>query len=133
MKDEILLLQKYPKHNKIISIIILLPLIIALFYFQTYDSYNTIALYNCEKTCTIEFSIPYSKNFIIDSNFKIQYNKDEYNVENIYVSEPYLDNTTSYEDVTVTSELKTNNKVINIKLLYNKQRIIKKILNLIKG
>ena len=55
----------------------------------------------------------------------------KYKIEKIEYSEPYLNNNIPYQDIKIYTSLKTNEKIIKVKLLYNKQRIIKKILEII--
>lgn len=133
MLDKYILKSKTPKNYPILKITILLFIIFIIFSstIKTYDSYNIIAILNCSEKCTINFSLPYNKIPLVNPNAKINYNNKVYDVKNIKFDEPYLNNNVPYQDLSIETEIQEEEKILNIKLLNNKQRIITKLYNMI--
>lgn len=131
MSKKICLLYKQPQNNKLISILLLIIITISILLTYKYKAYNVlniIGIIKCEKTCYIDTSIPYENISIIDKKTILSYKDKKYKIEKIDYSEPYLNNNIPYQDIKIYTSLKTDEKIIKVKLLYNKQRIIKKIL-----
>lgn len=106
---------------------------IPLFFLQTYSSYKTTGILECgDNTCFLKLAIPYDKLFILDYHPQIEYLNKKYVINNIDESEPYLNNNIPIVDVTITTDYISDNKVIEFKFIYKKQRIISKIIDFIK-
>lgn len=122
--------KKYPL--SIIIFVLLLLLIILSYSIKTYDTLSIVAITNkANDTCNLEFVLPYNKITMLNNSL-FEYNNKEYKIKNIKYIETTNENNILYEKVKITSNLKCPNKVANIKLLNNKQRIITKIINIIK-
>lgn len=134
--NKIYLLNKKPKSNKLITFIVLLTIIFFIlltFKYNTYDSLNIVGVYKCDNTCYIETSIIYEDINKIDKNSILEYKNKTYIIEDIIYSEPYLNNNIAYQDIKIITNLKVKETIIKSKILYNKQRIIYKIINYITG
>lgn len=134
--NKIYLLNQKPKSNKLITFILLLIIItfiLLTFKYNTYDSLNIVGIYKCENICYIETSIIYEDISKIDKNSILEYKNNTYIIENIIYEEPYLNNDIAYQDIKIITKLKVKETIIKSKILYNKQRIIKKIINYITG
>lgn len=136
MTKKIYLLGLYPKKHFIyycIFIVIISIFILLSCFIKVYDSYYVTGLINCDKECVITISFPYDKVDILKQNPHIEYLNKEYNINSITYNDPYLNNEIPYEDINITTDLTSKDQIINLKILYNKQRVIKKIKNIIKG
>lgn len=134
--NKIYLLNKKPKSNKLITFIVLLTIILFIlltFKYNTYDSLNIVGIYKCDNTCYIETSIIYEDINKIDKKSILEYKNKTYIIEDIIYSEPYLNNNIAYQDIKIITNLKVKETIIKSKILYNKQRIIYKIINYITG
>lgn len=134
MTKKIILLQRQPKNHSITYCLalfsIVIPLIIS-FFIKTYTTFSTSGIIKCSESCEISLSIPYKEIDLFSQDPKLMYLEKEYKIKNIIYEEPYLNNNIAYEDVRIETDLKSDDRLINIQLLYNKQRIIKKIKNII--
>ena len=134
--NKIYLLNKKPKSNKLITFIVLLTIIFFIlltFKYNTYDPLNIVGIYKCDNTCYIETSIIYEDINKIDKNSILEYKNKTYIIEDIIYSAPYLNNNIAYQDIKIITNLKVKETIIKSKILYNKQRIIYKIINYITG
>lgn len=134
MLNKIVLLNKKPKKNIMyywIFILMIITSIILSYKIKTYDSYLVTGLNKCEKKCVISFTLPYNKVDILSNKPKIEYLNKEYTIQKIFYQEPYLNNGVPYQDIEIEINLSDKNRLINFKILYNKQRIINKIKNII--
>lgn len=127
------LLNIQPKHPYLITLITLsfIILIIILYKVHTYDSVATTGIITCNETCEIKLTLPYDKIAILNSHPSLTFNNETYNIDNIVYGEPYLNNNIVYQDITITTNLYSDNPLINFKILNNRQRIITKIKNVI--
>lgn len=134
--NKIYLLNKKPKSNKLITFIVLLTIIFFIlltFKYNTYDSLNIVGIYICDNTCYIETSIIYEDINKIDKNSILEYKNKTYIIKDIIYCEPYLNNNIAYQDIKIITNIKVKETIIKSKILYNKQRIIYKIINYITG
>ncbi len=130
MRHKIILLSASPKKHPVIYVIFFIILITSLslsFFIKTYSTYQTTGIIKCESTCEISITLPYNKTDILNGDSKIRYLNQEFEIEEVSYEEPYLNNGTPYEDVTIKANIKTQSKIVNFQILYNKQRIIEKI------
>lgn len=122
--------KKYP--ITIITLIFLIILILLSYKIKTYDSLNVIAFTEQKnETCYLEILVPSQKTEILNDK-RLLYKNKKYKINSIKYLERISENNILYEKIIVTSNLKCLNKIENIKLINNKQRIIKKIINTIK-
>lgn len=134
MTKKIILLNKQPKRHPLIYVLTLFSIFLSLiisFFVKTYESYNTSGIIKCNGKCEILISMPYNKVDLFSQNPKINYLHKEYKISEIIYDEPYLNNNIAYEDIKIITDLSSDERLINIQLLYNKQRIITKIKNMI--
>lgn len=135
MPSKIILLNQKPKNKKIIYItftIISLTSILLSCKIKTYDSKSITGLSECQEECVIKFSMPYNEIEILSKETKLEYQNILYSINDIKYQEPYLNNNIPYQDIEIITSLNLEkNKILNFKLLYNKQRIITKIKNII--
>ncbi len=133
MLNKFILLNKKPnKHLKFTITIIILIIVFLIYCIKnyTYDSYQTTGIVKCEKECFINITLPYDKVDILSKDPIIKYNNNIYEIKSINYKEPYLDKEIAYQDIELVSFVKEE-KIINFNILYNKQRIISKIKNII--
>ena len=121
--------KKYPL--SIIFIILFIILIILSYNIKTYDTLNVTAFTQKENKCHLEFTLPYDKISILENSL-IEYKNKKYKIKNIYYLEVITENNMLYEKINIETNLKCRNKIIKIKILNNKQRIINKIIKIIK-
>lgn len=136
MQHKIVLLKQMPNINKEANIIFIctaIILLIIIFSYKTYDTLNIVGIYKCEEKCFVETSLSYDEINIIDKDCLIEYKNEKYKINNINHREPYLSNNIPYEDLIIETKLNTKNSLVKIKILYNKQRIAKKLINIIRG
>lgn len=135
MNKRIILLNLNPKsYNSILilTIILIISMLLSYFY-KIYDSYYLTGIISCQNECSIKVTIPYNKVDIFKYNPHIEYINKDYKIKEVIYEEPYLDNGVPYEDIVIKTNIKSEDKIINFKILYNKQRVLKKILNLMEG
>ena len=65
-------------------------------------------------------------------NSLIEYKNKKYKIKSINYLEVITENNLLYEKINIKTNLKCRNKIIKIKILNNKQRIINKIIKIIK-
>lgn len=135
MIEKIILLNKKPNNNPIllISILIFIITIVITFKLDTYDSYKTIGILECQETCIIKTNIPYTKLNILDQNPRIKYNQKTYNINKIEYNDIYIEGDIPYQEISLQINLKKESKLLEFNIEYNKQRIYKKIINIIEG
>ena len=123
--------EEEPKLKKSIYLIFIV-IIISLLYYSTknytYDIKEILFINECnENECLLKTTLDYEEQKIINNKTIFVYKNKEYNVDNIEYEEPYLSNETPVTDITIKTDIKTDEKIIKVKVKYNKQRIIKKI------
>ena len=129
-----LLNNKKPKKYPIllitlISVIILLILSINIY---SYDKYKTIAITeNINNKCILNVSLPYNKISNLNNSFIIHKN-NKYIINKVSYNKTYIENNIPYEDISITLNSECKEKIIDINILNNKQRIITKIINIIR-
>lgn len=114
----------------ILIIIIIITLIIIVFKIEVYEVKELTALYEDK---TIKFPLDYQNIDMINNNSKIKYQDKTLKIENYKKGEPYLNNGIAYEDIEINTELETDSQIVNLKIYYQKERIIKKIKKIIGG
>lgn len=136
MNKKIYLLNLTPhKYNKLVLsfLIIFIFILPILSFVKIYDSYYTTGLISCDTECNITITLPYDKVNILSQEPRLSYLNNEYDILSLEYNEPYLDNQIPYEDIIIKTNLNSQEKIINFKILYNKQRVIKKIKKIIEG
>lgn len=135
MINKTILLNKKPNNNPIIKISIFLLIIIILISIKidTYDTYKLIGIYECNETCVIKTNIPYDKISILSKNPSIKHNEKTYKIKDIIYNDIYIENNIPYQEILIEIDIEKDTKLMEFTISYNKQRIIKKITNIIKG
>ena len=136
MYKKISLLSSKPKTSKL-TVLIIIFILVALFIsykLKIYSTYKNLALISCEDKCFIETSIPSTKSSLLDKERQLEYNNQKYKVNKVYLEDIIEEKNQLYLKIKIDSDLNLEkNKIINIKLLYDQQRIITKIKNIMKG
>ena len=129
MIDRMILLNKKPNKSYIIIIIIASSLIILLssIFIKTYTITKTIGYITCEDECYLNISLPYNKLNILNKETILEIDKDKYKIDEI----EYLNIELPYQNVRIKTNIREE-KIVEVKLLNNKQRIIKKIIEATK-
>lgn len=134
MTKKIILLNRKPKSQPLIfygfSLLVVTSLFLS-YFVKTYDSYKAYGIIKCNTDCSITITLPYNKVSILEVKPKIKYSNQIYNIEKISYEEPYLNNEIPYQDINIVSNIESEDKIIEFQILYNKQRIINKIKNII--
>ena len=122
---------KKPKHHTLIYLIflafILLLTYISIKYY-TYDIKELLVINECEEEkCFLKTTLNYEEQNIIAKDTKIKYQGNNYKINEIEYSEPYLSNGVPVTDISLLTDLKEDKKIIKIEVKYHKQRIINKI------
>lgn len=111
----------------------ILLLILSTIIVKIPDVYSTIAIVTCSEECSLKINIPSTKMDMLNQNLYISYKNKEYKVKEFQIDDLVIENNIPIAKVILESDLKiSKSNFINIKLLYNKQRIIKKIIEKIK-
>lgn len=134
MINKYILLSKKPKNNKIFNFLFTIILLTSIFFsykYKTYDSYYMVGLKECEDVCYILISLSYKDINKISESSLIEYNNKKYQITELIYDEPYLNNNIAYQDVKIISNLETKESIINMKVLYNRQRILTKLKKII--
>lgn len=134
MMKKLKLLELKPKNHSLLYIIFFIAFIVLVIFsysFKTYDVYNTTGIVKCDETCGINITLPYNKTDILNNESYIKFQNEKYSINIIDYEEPYLNNDIPLEDIVLYTDMKTEAKVINFQILYNKQRIITKLKNII--
>lgn len=121
--------KKYPLSK--ITLITLIILIILSYNIKTYDSLSATALIDENKNGQLNLIIPSNKISILNNSL-IEYENIKYKIVKINYIETVIENNIAYEKVILETNLECPNKITNIKILNNKQRILTKILRKIK-
>ena len=135
MHNSNILYFKTPKKNKLPYLIFfsLIILIILSYHIEIYDTYKTIGIATCNDRCEIEINISSINSEIINNKLELEYKSKKYKVFKIITKDIYLENNIVYQKLIIETELILNsNNFIEFKLLYNKQRIINKIIDILK-
>lgn len=134
MERIILLNKKYKSHLIIylITIFFLIILTFLSFKIKTYDLLNITGLINCDKNCEIEFVLPYNKvDILSEKDIELKYLDNHYKISEIIYDDPYLNNEIPYQNIRLKTNIKSENRIINFKIIYNKQRMIEKFYKII--
>ncbi len=118
----------------IIIIAFLLFLLFISIIFKVYSSFKVTGVVTCEDKCYIETNLPVSKSKIINKKLNIVYENREYEVKEVFI-ENIIDNSNDiYLKIKLDTSLELEkNNIIDFKIIYDKQRIITKIKNIMKG
>lgn len=133
MIDIELLKNKKPRNYPIYLIfIVIIILLLSSYNTFIYDKINTIAITNYNNNiCNLNIKLPYTKVNNLEESI-IEYNNNKYEINKVSYNESIIENDIIYEDITLTTNINCKNKIIKINILNNKQRIINKIINIIK-
>lgn len=121
--------KKYPL--SIIIFVSLIILIILSYNIKTYDTLNVTAFTNQDNQCHLEFTLPYNKISMLENGL-IKYKNKRYKIKYINYIETITEDNILYERINIKTNLECPYKIAKIKILNNKQRIITKILKIIR-
>ena len=114
-------------------IIMITTILYYIFNYNSYDKKTIVGLNSCQnKICEIKITLNYEEMKILDQQPRIEYQHKKIKIKKILYSEPYLSNSIPVSDVTIIVDDLSNNNIIEFKLEYNKQKIIKKIKNILE-
>ncbi len=128
----------YQKPKKCLTIYLLfIAMFISITYFSinyySYDKKEIIGINDChERECDIKITLDYEEIKILDQKPIILYESKKYQIKEIVYGDMYLSNNIPVSDIILKTDHITKTNIIDFKLLYNKQRIIKKIKNIIE-
>lgn len=135
MISKVLLLNKSPKKHPLIFLIFvsfILGLLTLTIVMRTFDTLEVSGIVVCEESCVISLTLPYNKvDVMARDDLKIEYDESMYEVQDILFDEPYLNGEVPCQDIKIKTDLESEERIINFKLLYKKERIIKKIKNVV--
>ncbi len=122
---------KKPKIRKSIYLIFIVIMVSLLYYSinnYTYDVKDLLFINECsEEECFQKTTLNYEEQKIINNKTIFVYKNKEFKIDYIEYEEPYLSNEIPVTDIKIKTDIKTDERIIKIKVKYNKQRIIKKI------
>lgn len=121
---------KYKSHSLRYVILLFIILAFLIFSVKVFDSCKTVGVYD-EEEGILRFSIPYDKVKLIDDNVKILYDNEFLTFEDLHFLEVHIDNGIVMQDFSAEIESKET-KVMDLKIMNNKQRLVKKIYSLMK-
>ncbi len=128
----LLINERAKKHPFLLIISSLIILLIVLFYrLEVYSSIPVTGIMECEDNTNISFTLPYNQVDKLTSQAKLYYKSKEYAIESISFEEPYLDHNVPYQDILIQTNMVCEEKIIYFKIMYNKQRILTKIKQII--
>ncbi len=133
MIEKLILLNQKPKKNLFILLatLIIISLVISSYFIKTYDVYKTYGYITCDDNCYINLSLSYDNLNKLTTKTLLEIDKEITKIDDIEYLDISLENEIPYQNVRIKT-VKDKNKIIEIKLLNNKQRIIKKLYDLIK-
>lgn len=114
-----------------VGFIILILILIFLQNYEVYDIYNTYGYYD---KGGIKFNIPFINSDIINNMEYLKINNENYEYQNISISEILLDQATltNYQEVSIEGAKSfIDNQVLKVTIYHNKEKIIKKIQKLL--
>ena len=109
----------------IISLIILLKIINK----YSYDVYKTYGIVTCEEECVLDISVNYQKTDIF-KDYKLKIEDKYVEVKDLQYGERYLQNNIPEQEVLLYID-KYEEKIVEVKIEYNKQRIKTKLKKII--
>ena len=134
MLDKIILLNKKPNNNRITIIFLASTLIMFIMIcsiFKTYTVTKTVGYIECNEECYININLSSNNIDKLSNNTLLEIDSIKYEISEINYNDMFVENNIPYQNITIKTDLKEE-KIVNIKLLNNKQRVIKKIYKLIK-
>ena len=115
------------KHHELLIIILFIILILVISFIETYDS---LELISCYEDNNYKIIIPINEKDKLKESY-ILYKENKYKIYDVKYSEPIYDNNNYYYEVEFKSDLILEENIVSIKIINNKQRILKKIKNII--
>ncbi len=120
--------RKYPL--LIISFFLIIIIIITFKNKKISNIYKTYGMVECNETCTINISLNYEKSNII-KNSKITIEDSKTEIDKYEYGELFLNNNIPMQEIVLYPEQSLDEKIVEIKIEYKKQRIINKIKEII--
>lgn len=117
--------KKYPFYHILFLIIIMFMLLISI---NTYDKYEIIAV----KTNNQTFTATIPEYLTIDETSIIEKNNNKYEIVEVSYNNSFIENNEIYKEILITTNYSIKEDITKLNVLNNKQRIIKKIINIVK-
>ena len=136
MYKRINLLSTKPNTSKITIIIIIffIFLLIISIKYKVYSSYKVSGVIVCDDKCYIETNLSSNQSKLINKNINIVYENQTYEVKEIFLEDIIDNNGIIYLRVKLDTNLNIEkNSIIDFKIIYDQQRIITKLKNIMKG
>ena len=125
-----------PSHNRLFYLLFIILFGTIIYYSltnYTYEQKSVVGINECrEDSCEIKLTLNYEEISILNKNPIIYYNKKEYQIKSIKYDEPYLNNGIPSSDITIRTEKISDSNILEFSILYNKEKIAKKIKNIIE-
>ena len=133
MLSKIILLNKKPNQHFIyLFFLFLLFILILICLTHDYDTYKIIGLKNSNDANKVTITIPYDKVDILEERLYIMYDNEKHYIKDIAYKDVFTENNIPYINVELTLDFEVTKEVITFKLYYNHERIIKKIIKIVK-
>ena len=133
MNNKVILLNKKPnKHYLYLLLIFLIFILILICTIHDFDSYKVVGLKNSNDTNKVSITIPYNKIDIFDYKLYVLYKNQKHYITDIKYGEVVFEDNVPFINVELTLDFDIDTEVVNFKILYNKERIIKKIIRIVK-
>ena len=136
MYKKINLLNVKPNTSKITIIIILfiIILIVLSIKIKVYKTQKVTGIVTCDEKCYIETNIPSTKSEILNKNINIVYEHQIYKANKVNLEDIIDNGDNIYLRIKIDSDLKQEkNNIIEFKIIYDRQRIITILKNIMKG
>ena len=133
MTNKYLLLYQQP-HKTYLHLFFLFLLFILILLCLTHDedSYELIGLKKGNDPKEFEVLVPFDKISIFDGKVYVKVDYEKYNITDIDYGDVMIENNIPVQKVTLKFDNNIDKEVVKFRVFYNKQRIIKKIIKIVK-
>ncbi|MEG0794424.1 MAG: hypothetical protein RSG95_01375 [Bacilli bacterium] len=126
-------LLKIKHHNYFLLIVIITLISVFICYISNYKIYDKFNTYGVYKNGAIILNVEMEYSDTLFENNILKINKKEVDYEIVSLSDLLFDKNINYQEVILkTKETYQENKILNLTFYYNKEKIFKKIINLVK-
>lgn len=126
-------LLKIKHHNYFLLIVIITLISVFISYISNYKIYDKFNTYGVYKNGAIILNVEMEYSDTLFENNILKINKKEVDYEIVSLSDLLFDKNINYQEVILkTKETYQENKILNLTFYYNKEKIFKKIINLVK-
>ncbi|MEG1892391.1 MAG: hypothetical protein RR189_00675 [Bacilli bacterium] len=126
-------LLKIKHHNYFLLIVVITLISVFISYISNYKIYDKFNTYGVYKNGAIILNVEMEYSDTLFENNILKINKKEVDYEIVSLSDLLFDKNINYQEVILkTKETYQENKILNLTFYYNKEKIFKKIINLVK-